>query len=641
LFRKVQYLTGFIFIAILLAFFYREAGRPLSGSQIEPDAVIQKKALIRLEDVSPGVYDTEDKLGKLRAMAEYLHQEGVPFHVSLIPFYRDPKRNVEKNIGDPANPQVKAFIETILYMRSQGGLIGLHGYTHQYQSEVSGEGYEFMEKGTAVFARPEYAEDRVKKALELADKAGIPIDYWETPHYTASPEQYQVMSNYFGLMYEPNPRDKKFKNMSSWDSTGLQNQGVVFVPAPLLNVNAEKDVGRILGQLDKNEPGVPASFFFHPFQENKFMYQMKAPEGYTFYAHETNSYLHRLINGFKERGYTFVTVYDIVHFVPAQRLAAFSNIPEKALLTGDFDGDRRDNMLAADLRTGRFYVARSGVQSAFPRNNPASWGNAEEWLKDWFQGGMVEFVAGDFNGDGLCDLAAFDLREKTVRVALSDGNKLVPQDQLWGVFPALAAPGMLLSGDFDGDKKCDLLYRSPVDGVWKVMLSDGDEFAEPEVWLSGWEQAKDIAFLSGDFNGDGRKDIAMVDRATGSWRAALSSGHSLEPADGQDGAGGWLDHFAAGCAWQFAAGDFNGGGKDDIAACDRMTGKWGFARSTGRKFVLVEWPVIWGKDAKARLLTGDFNGDGKSDLAVERHFGESTPVDTALSVINQKRGNSK
>lgn len=631
MFRKATYLAGIISLFILVALFYRMDSRP-ANDRFEPADVLQKKALLRLEDVSPGAYDTEDKLGKLRAMADYLHQEGVPFHVSLIPFYRDPKKNIEINIGDTASPQVKAFVDTMLYMRSRGGLIGLHGYTHQYQSDVSGAGYEFMEKGTAVFARPEYAGERVKKALELAGKAGIPIDYWETPHYTASPKQYQVLNNYFGLIYDPNPRDKNYKNMSSWESTGLQNQAGVFVPAPLLNVDVEKDVGRILGQLDKNEPGVLASFFFHPFQEYKFMYKMKAPEGYTFYVHETDSYLHRLISGFKERGYAFVTVSDLVRFVPAQRLAAFNNLPERVLLTGDFDGDRRDDVLAADLRTGRFYVARSAVKSAIPRNNPASWGEAEEWLKGWVQGGLVELVAGDFNGDGLCDLAAFDLRDKTIRVALSDGRRLIPQEQPWGVFPGLATPAMLFAGDLDGDQNCDLLYRSPVDGVWKVTLSAGDGFDEPELWLSGWEQAKDVAFLPGDFNGDGKMDIAVADRATGAWRVALSSGHSLKPAGGADGNGEWLSHFAAGSDRQFAAGDFNGGGKDDIAAYDRITGKWEFARSTGQEFTPEGWPVIWGKDAKARLLTGDFNGDGKSDLAVERRFGESVPLDTALSV---------
>lgn len=150
---------------------------PLSDQSEAPEVMQQKKATIRLEDVSPGAYDTDDKLAKLEAIADYLYSEGVPFHVSVIPFYKNPKNNVEISIGDTNNPHVRAFIKTMKYLRDKGGIIGLHGYTHQYLSEESGSGYEFMEKGSLLFAQPAYAEERVKKALELMDKAGIPVDY--------------------------------------------------------------------------------------------------------------------------------------------------------------------------------------------------------------------------------------------------------------------------------------------------------------------------------------------------------------------------------------------------------------------------------------------------------------------------------
>lgn len=635
MFRKVLYLMGALFLLTIVAFFYREATHISDFVKNNPHAGKQKIALLRFEDVNPGTYDDQDKLGKLRAIADYLYSEGVPFQVGLIPYYKDPKNNIEISLGDVNNPHVKDFIATIKYMHEKGGLIGLHGYTHQYLSDVTAVGYEFMDKGPAAFASPAYAEKRVKKSLELAEKAGIPIDFWETPHYTAAPEQYQLMSNYFGFMYEPNPRDKQSKNISSWDSTGLSNQGVIFVPAPLLNVNVEKDVNRILGQLDKNDPEMLASFFFHPFQEFRFMYKMKAPEGYEFYVHETDSYLHRLVNGFKEKGYTFITVNDLIRFLPAQRLDAFSNNSEKVLLAGDFDGNGRADLLAENLKTGSFYVVKSNIDRAIPRNNPASWGSTEEWLKGWINGNKQEFVAGDFNGDGLCDIAAIDKTDGTIRVALSDGKKFIPQDKPWGVLPVPS--GKFFVGDFNGDKKGDILFWNPVENTWKVMLSKGNGFSEPVTWLSGWEQGKDVNVVVGDFNGDGKKDVAVVEKDTGTWRVAFSNGSSLVPSGGGTDGGIWLEHFAAGNQ-QVAVGNFNGSGTEGIAAYDNTSGKWAFASSTGSEFVPDdEWPVIWGKDEKAHLLVGDFNGDGKSDLAVERYFGSKSVVDLALSVMNMKK----
>ncbi|MHB8985545.1 MAG: DUF2334 domain-containing protein [Eubacteriales bacterium] len=635
--KKILYFTCVIFVLILAAIFYRGATRSFSEfRQDNPDAGNagnKMKALIRLEDVNPGTYNTGDKLAKLRAIADYLNEEGVTFHVSLIPYYKDPGKNVDISIGNTDDPLIREFIDTIKYMRDKGGLIGLHGYTHQGQSELTAAGYEFMEKGPAIYAKPAYAEERIEKALALAEKAGIPIDYWETPHYTASIEQYQLMSNYFGIMYEPNPRNRQLKNVSSWDSTGLSGQGVLFIPAPLSNVNGENDVGRILSQLDKSDPALPASFFFHPYQEFKFQYKVRAPEGYFFYAYETDSYLHRLISGFKERGYKFVSINDIACFAPAQRLDAFGGMPEKnkVLLAADFNGDRRDDLAAGDLLSGRFYAALSNVDGAIPRNNPASWGPAGEWLSGWAKGEGTQVVSGDFNGDGLSDLAAMD-KEGKVWVATSDGNKFAARDLTWGKFPFA---GKFFAGDFNGDGKCDLLCWSPTEDTWRVMLSRADSFTEPYIWLSGWANGEDVNVVVGDFNGDKKKDLAMVEKEHGAWRVALSNGSGFFPSEGT-GDGAWFNNFAAGNAWQVAVGDFNGGGCDDVVVYNNTTGKWEFARSTGKNFLWGDWVALWGKDEKAHLLVADFNGDGRSDLAAERHFGEVTVIDTAISVINKK-----
>ncbi|MGZ4135713.1 MAG: DUF2334 domain-containing protein, partial [Tumebacillaceae bacterium] len=50
-----------------------------------------KKALIRFEDIGPGgYYESPDNIIKLRAIAEYMRSEGVPFHVAMIPRFVNP-----------------------------------------------------------------------------------------------------------------------------------------------------------------------------------------------------------------------------------------------------------------------------------------------------------------------------------------------------------------------------------------------------------------------------------------------------------------------------------------------------------------------------------------------------------------------
>lgn len=634
--RKAIYVFVILSLISFSVFIYHRATYKLPFSNnSEMIGVKGKKAIIRLEDVSVGVYDTEDKLGKLRAIAKYLNKQGVPFQVSVIPAYKDPKNNVEISIEDTDNPQVRAFIETIKYMREMGGIIGLHGHTHQYLSEVTGFGFEFMDKWPSPYALPGYAEQRVKKALNLMEEAGIPVDYWETPHYTASLDQYKVLGNYFGLLYEPNPREKSLKNMSSWDSMGSDSQNIIFIPTPLQDVTGEKDVNKILSQLDNNDPALLASFFYHPFQEFKYMYKMLTPQGKEFYVHETDSYLHKLVNGFKERGYEFVTIYDLIGFMPAQRLTDFPPATGKILLTGDFDGDHRSDILSGDTTAGRWLVVRSQIDRAIPRNNPDSLSPPEEWLNNWGQGESKEFSAGDFNGDGKKDLVSWDKNTGEIQVALSDGSKFVSQQALWGTFTAPAGANVkLMAGDFNGNKKEDLLFWVQGENTVYVLTNNGNSFSEPKLWLENLPGAGDLIAVPGDFNGDGKKDLAIIDRATGNVQVALSNGIKfLSPKGSGDQI--WIKNFASGSGWQVLAGDYDGKGADDLIAYDNVNGKWEFARSTGKEFLPENWPVSWGKDDRACLIVGDFNSDGKSDLAVKRDFGKKTVLDFALSVVNK------
>lgn len=631
--RKAIYTGCFVLAALAIIYILRHT-HTQAFPIYQDDASWEgksKMALIRLEDVSLGTYKTRESLDKLEAIADYLYQEGVPFQVSLIPVYKDPGNNVEISIGDTADPHVRDFIKTIKYMRSKGGRIGLHGYTHQYQKDITGAGYEFMEKGTQVYASTDYAWERAGQALELMDKAGIPVDYWETPHYTASMEQYQAFSKYFGLIYDTNPADKRFRNISSWDSTGPDNLSAVFVPAPLLNVTKEKDVNRILTRLDKNDPALLASFFFHPWLEFKSMYKVKAKEGYEFYAYETDSYLHRLVSGFKDRGYRFVSVYDLINFLPAQRLNGLSTVKSGVLLTGDLDGDGRCDFLSGDPASGRWMVARSRIERIIPRNAPESFGQTEEWLANWGQGGGKNFVTGDFDGNRKKDLVCRDGETGEIMAALSDGTRFIPQRQPWCSFINPNGQVKVFAGYYNQDDREDLLFWIQDENTAYVAISSGSGFSQPEVWMENWQDIAVPLVLSGDFSGDGKDDLAAIDRKTGAIKLALNDGIGFNASGDENSC---LD-FAVGDGWQVMAADLTGDGIDDFVAYDSKNGRWDFILSSEGHFYRERWPLIYCKNPDGEALVGDFNGDKKYDLAAVRHFiNEYNPIDIAVSVIN-------
>ncbi|MEU9985516.1 hypothetical protein AB0E10_01710, partial [Streptomyces sp. NPDC048045] len=88
-----------------------------------------------------------------------------------------------------------------------------------------------------------------------------------------------------------------------------------------------------------------------------------------------------------------------------------------------------------------------------------------------------------------------------------------------------------------------------------VYLSDGSRFTGWSQWSDrdgGWiDSAK---WVSGDFNGDGKTDIAAIwnNGGTNTLTVSLSTGKSFTRSHWATNAGGWAD------STQWLGGDFNG-----------------------------------------------------------------------------------
>src|SRR5262245_59588194 len=185
-----------------------------------------------------------------------------------------------------------------------------------------------------------------------------------------------------------------------------------------------------------------------------------------------------------------------------------------------------------------------------------------------------------------------------------------------------------LTGDFNGDGKADLatFTRGNTGDVY-VALSTGSSFSG-----SGWKWHDAFCFgseipLVGDFNGDGKDDIATFTRGGyGDVYVALSTG------SGFSGTGWkWHDAFCSGPEIPHV-GDFNGDGNDDIATFTRgNTGDIYVALSTGYSFSGTGWKwhdaFCFGSEVPK---VGDFNHDGKDDLATFTR-GSTGDVYVALS----------
>ena len=236
---------------------------------------------------------------------------------------------------------------------------------------------------------------------------------------------------------------------------------------------------------------------------------------------------------------------------------------------------------------------------------------------------------GDFNADGKSDIAWYDQGDGGRIVGLfSNGSTLAD----WRVIAGTAAGQSALGaadwagvGDFNADGKSDIAWYDQGDGGRIVgLFSNGSTLADWRV-IAGTAAGQSALGAAdwagvGDFNADGKSDIAWYDQGDGGRIVGLfSNGSTL--ADWRVIAGTAAGQSALGAADWAGVGDFNADGKSDIAWYDQGDG----GRIVGlfsNGSTLADWRVIAGTAAGQSALgaadwagVGDFNADGKSDIA--------------------------
>jgi hypothetical protein len=258
----------------------------------------------------------------------------------------------------------------------------------------------------------------------------------------------------------------------------------------------------------------------------------------------------------------------------------------------------------------------------------------------WKSGVAQTLQAADINKDGTPDLWAVSAGSQATAYLVTN---------LTGT-PAITAQSAQTlintknpTTDFNGDGKDDIgilyNYLSSTTGFWDLTQSGVNNFANTETWQSStghWDWTK-TKILTGDFNGDGKTDLALVyDYGTCDTgiEVFLSNGSGFGPQT-EFWNGGANNYCWSNAQW--VTGDFNGDGKTDIASIynyGTSIGLWVFT-STGSGLTWNEpWSTAW-SGSSSHLLAGDFNGDGLSDIAVAHDYGS---CDTGIDVIQATGG---
>lgn len=149
------------------------------------------KIFVRIEDVHL-FRDPKE----LKAMADYLYGEGIPFIVALIPTYRNLKTGHVTKLSD-----MPKFVEAIKYMQDKGGSIILHGYDHGgFKGVNDNEDFEFWDgknDSPVSWNLANYIHDNMGDAIQECVKNGIYPLGFEAPHYGMDSTGYKEIKKYF------------------------------------------------------------------------------------------------------------------------------------------------------------------------------------------------------------------------------------------------------------------------------------------------------------------------------------------------------------------------------------------------------------------------------------------------------------
>jgi FG-GAP-like repeat/FG-GAP repeat len=207
-------------------------------------------------------------------------------------------------------------------------------------------------------------------------------------------------------------------------------------------------------------------------------------------------------------------------------------------------------------------------------------------------------------GGGTSNVAFFETTQSTSWAGLGlPGEFSVGQE---------AEPVSVAVGDFNGDGKLDLAVVSFSSSSVSILLGNGDGTFQSAVGYAVGPGPSSIAV--GDFNSDGNLDLAVAESGGGGVSILSGNGDGTFKAVVRTGAFG-------GNPGSLAIGDFNGDGKLDLAVTNISTGA---SLGTGTVSVLLgngdgtfqpALDFVVGSNPSS-VAVGDFNADGKLDLAV-------------------------
>jgi phospholipase C len=264
----------------------------------------------------------------------------------------------------------------------------------------------------------------------------------------------------------------------------------------------------------------------------------------------------------------------------------------QGIVGGDFNGDGIEDLAIADSGANTLSVLLGNGGGTFTAQPSPTTGREP-----------VSLAAGDFNNDGKLDVAVGNLMDNTVEILLGNGN---------GTFTAAASvastvwPVSIAAGDFNQDGNLDVAVANDLEPTISILLGAGDGTLANTTTPPGAGSDPSAAVL-GDFNEDGYLDVAEVNNADLTLAGILGNGdgtfHTVNGTPAETGRN----------PIAMTAGDFNGDGFLDVSVANQIDSTISVFLGNGDGAFQAGQTYATGAGPSA-IAAADLNGDGVPDL---------------------------
>ena len=292
----------------------------------------------------------------------------------------------------------------------------------------------------------------------------------------------------------------------------------------------------------------------------------------------------------------------------------------------DFNGDGRADLVTTEYSsstgTATYYLYLSNADGTYdsPVTLPAT----------------VDAI-GDFNGDGKLDFASYHTGPLYIYLGNGDGTFQSPKP-IDNFINGNSMSAAIATMDLNHDGKTDIVVGGEASGNYmQVWLSNGDGTFTKSQTISVAYSVPPNGIVTGDFDGDGKADVALVNSGMqptsiqvwyGEGNGQLGSPYIVsDPNNDEDG--------------NVTVADINNDGRSDIIASpSTVQGRYtvplpNLSVFSGNANRTLSFSTIQTSQCAAGTAVADFNGDGINDIAYNE---ESCSSPTSSSELVMKLG---